>query len=51
MHKQLYTILCCYFKKIEIYFNKSRLKLLLASHPENNSLYAMVDALDELNVC
>jgi len=50
MHKQLFTILICYLKKTEVIYNKSRLKLLLASHPENNSLYAMVDALDELNI-
>ncbi len=50
MKTQLYTILCYYLKKTGVFFNKSRLKQLITSHPYHNSLYAMVDVLEELNL-
>jgi len=50
MYKQLYTIFCYYFKDIGIVFDKTKLKHLLASHPDNNSIYAMIDAMDELHI-
>jgi len=48
--KQLYTILCYYLKQSGVSFSKSRLKQLLYSHPEPDSLYAIVDSLDESGV-
>jgi hypothetical protein len=50
MNKDLYVILCYYLKKTGTSFDKNRLKQLLYSHPEHNSLYAMVDVLDELRL-
>jgi len=50
MNKQLYTILFHYLKKAGVFFSKSRLKQLIISHPDRDSLYAMVDTLDELNL-
>ena len=50
MYKEPYIILCYYLKKAGVFINKSRLNQLLASHPDNNSFYAMVDVLDELNI-
>ena len=47
---QLFNILCYYLKEAGITFNKRKLKQLLFTHPEQNSLYSMVDALDELNI-
>ena len=49
-NQQLYAILNYYLKKAGIFFNKSILKRLIASHPDRNSLYAMADVLDELNL-
>ena len=50
MNKQIYTILSYYLKKSGVFFSKSKLKQLLTSHPDRNSLFAMVDALEELNL-
>jgi len=50
MNKQLYKILSYYLGKAGIFFEKSKLKQLITSHPHHNSLYAMVDTLDELNI-
>ena len=50
MYKQLYEILCYYLKETGVFFNKSRLRQLLASHPENNSMHAMTDVLEELHI-
>lgn len=50
MGKQSYNILCCYLKNLEIFFNKSTLKQLITSHPDGDSLYAMVDTLNEISI-
>lgn len=50
MNKQLYTLLCYYLKISNIFFNKRKLKQLITSHPDSESLYAMADTLDELNI-
>ena len=49
MSKQLYSILSYYLKKTGISFSKTNLKQMLFSNPEQDTLYAMVDVLDELN--
>ncbi|GHS92853.1 hypothetical protein FACS1894203_5440 [Bacteroidia bacterium] len=48
--KQSHAILNYYLKETGIPFSKTKLKQLLSSHPDQNSLYAMVDTLDELNI-
>jgi hypothetical protein len=50
MEKQSYKILCYYLKKLEIFFNKTTLKQLITSHPDGDSLYAMVDVLNEIGI-
>ena len=50
MNKQLFAILCYFLKKTGVFFNKSKLKQLITSHPDHNSLYAMLDTLEELNI-
>ncbi len=50
MNKQLYIILYHYLKKTNIIFDKTRLKQLITSHPDHDSLYAMTDTLNELNI-
>ena len=50
MYKQLYTILSYYLRELEIQFNKAHLKQKLASHPDNKSLYAIVDTLEDMNI-
>jgi uncharacterized membrane protein len=50
MNRQIYHILYHYLNALDIRADKQRLKRLLYSHPEQNSLYAIVDTLDELNI-
>ena len=50
MYKQLYSLLCYFLGELEIQFNKAHLKQKLASHPDNNSLYVMVDTLEEMHI-
>lgn len=50
MKKQSYDILCYYLRESNIYFDKTTLKQLMTSHPDGNSLYAMVDTLNEMNI-
>ncbi len=50
MEKQPYNILCYYLRKSKIFFDKRRLKQLLTSHPDGDSLYAIVDTLNEMNI-
>ena len=50
MKKQLYTLLCYYLGELEIQFNKAHLKQKLSSHPDNNSLYIIVDTLEEMHI-
>lgn len=50
MAKQSYDILCYYLEKSDIFFNKTTLKQLINSHPDGDSLYAMVDTLNEMNI-
>ena len=50
MYKQSYNILYNYLKSTVVSFNKNKLKQLLASHPESNFLFAMIDSLNEMNI-
>ena len=50
MYKQIFTILLYYLKKADISFSKTRLKQLFYSHPENESLYAIADVLQEMDI-
>lgn len=50
MNNQSYSILSQYLKETGVPFSKPRLKQLLSSHPDSNSLYAIVDVLDELSI-
>ena len=49
-NKQVYAILCYYLKQTGISFSKFKLKQMLSTHPEHESMYAMADVLDELTV-
>jgi uncharacterized membrane protein len=49
-NKQLYNILCYYLKNTGAFFNKLKLRQLITSHPDRNSLYAMTDTLDALHI-
>jgi len=47
---EISEILSYFLKKADISFNKTKLKQLISSHPDRNSLYAMTDTLDELDI-
>ena len=49
-NKRIYAILFYYLKMTGISFSNFKLKQLLSSHPEHESMYAMADVLDELNI-
>lgn len=50
MEKQSYNTLCYYLKKSDIFFNRTTLKQLITSHADADFLYAMIDALNEINI-
>jgi len=50
MNKQLFAVLSYYLKITGISFDKTKLKQLITSHPDRDSLYAMTDVLDELSI-
>ena len=50
MNKQIYTILSQYLEGRNIPVDRTKLKYLLQSHPESNSLNSVSDTLNELHI-
>jgi hypothetical protein len=50
MNRQLFDILCYYLNSTGIIYSQSKLKRLVATHPDKNSFYTIADVFDELHI-